>query len=239
MKTTTRLATLSASIALLLPAFAFSQTQSGANGANGSMNGNNQTGQYGTAGSSSMNSSGQTSQYGTNGSSSMNASGQTGQYGSSAYGTSAASYHQVSEDNLKNRVTAHQLIGKEVVDRDGQKVGKVKDIGLTRALGAGDWGSQAGRNNAMSTASGSATMPATGSMSSESGVSSSVMGMPGEVTLFVDLDRSVGVKGDNLASIPSSAVEFDHASKQVKLQITRQELATNLQQSGTGWSSGK
>lgn len=45
-------------------------------------------------------------------------------------GMSDQQIQRVSSDQLEQRVTASSLMGKKVVDREGQEIGKVKDIGL-------------------------------------------------------------------------------------------------------------
>lgn len=45
-------------------------------------------------------------------------------------GASAQQIQRISSDQLDQRVTAGSLLGKKVVDREGQEIGKVKDIGL-------------------------------------------------------------------------------------------------------------
>lgn len=44
---------------------------------------------------------------------------------------------KVTEDSLENKVTADRLIGKTVVDSEGNKIGTVKDVGLSDALSGG------------------------------------------------------------------------------------------------------
>lgn len=61
---------------------------------------------------------------------------------------SAQQIQRVSSEQLDQRVTASSLVGKKVVDREGQEIGKVKDVGLTNvapqlASGASATGSSA------------------------------------------------------------------------------------------------
>jgi|GEM_PF-4519123 len=51
---------------------------------------------------------------------------------------SGQQFLRVSEAQMDTRITADQLKGKKVVDRNGQKIGKIKHIGLTQALGQAD-----------------------------------------------------------------------------------------------------
>lgn len=119
---------------------------------------------------------------------------------------------RVSADKLKDKITAERLKGKKVVDRDGQKIGKVKHVGLSQALRDSD----TDRSN-------------TGSMNiSVAGIGSASAGS--QVNLYIELDDAVGVDGNDLASIPASNVRFDKDSDELKLQIGRQEFANQLRQ---------
>lgn len=164
----------------------------------------------------------------------------------------------IKEDKLKDKKrTAENLRGKKIVDRDGRIVGTVQDIGLGSALqdgsgassqtyassGSGSAGAPTGRTSgtdASSTTSGIGSSTTSGSGTS-SGVSSSTSGMASSgqsdhVTLYVKLDRNVGMEGDELAAIPASQVQFDRSSDQLQLQLGRTELLSQLRQSGS--SSG-
>ncbi len=68
-----------------------------------------------------------------------------------------------------------------------------------------------------------------------SGTSSSNQGE--QVTLYVELDANVGMQGDELAAIPASRVQFDSNNEQLKLQLGRTELVSQLRQSGSSSSS--
>lgn len=54
-----------------------------------------------------------------------------------------------------------------------------------------------------------------------------------QVNLLVELDRDVGLEGDDLASIPVSAVQYDSEKEELKLQISRSELKSKLQGSSS------
>lgn len=130
--------------------------------------------------------------------------------------SSTAKIQHVNEDDLKHRVTADDLKGKDVVDRDGKKIGEVKDIGLTQVVGSSTRATTSGMSSG-------AAAPA----------SSSTASMPNssQANLFVELEDEVEV-GDrefDYAVIPASQVTFDREEGQVRLNIAHAELAASMQ----------
>lgn len=121
---------------------------------------------------------------------------------------------RVSEDKMEDKITAEHLQGKKLVDRDGQKIGEVKHVGLSQVLrDSGKDRSGAGSMNV------SASLPGIGSASAGN-----------QVNLYIELDDEVGLEGDDLASIPASQVRFDKDKDELTLQIGRQEFANQLRQ---------
>lgn len=251
---------LLAASSLLLPLGLFAQagttggTTSGSTGASGTSGTSTQSSQYpSTSGTSTSRtpgqSSGQSSEWSRTGSSHMSSS-------------QHQNFRRIKEDKLENKITAERLKGKTVVDRDGQKIGTVKNIGLSAALQSGSdsqWQTSAGSTGAGSTsdtrtaagrtsgstsgssasmgttANASGSMSATGSIHGTS-ATASMGGQSGQVELYVELDDAVGVSGDDLAVIPASRVQFDQQKDQLKLQIGRQEFASMLSQSAAAGS---
>lgn len=146
-----------------------------------------------------------------------------------SFSSQSQQIERVSEDQLKNMVTADQLKGMKVVDRNGQKVGKVKHVGLSEPTAQTDQ-FRAGASSSAGSASGSLT--ASGSAPQSAGRSASQSSQnsrnSGQATLYIELDNEVRADGDDLASIPVSDVSFDQNKDEVKLQISRQDLAAQL-----------
>lgn len=143
-------------------------------------------------------------------------------------------FKRITENKLKEeKRTAGNLKGKKIVDRDGQKIGEIKDIGLSSVLH--DASSSQVAATTGSSPSASATIGA-GGMTGRS-----TMGMMGQeqVQLYVELDDAVGLEGDDLAVIPASSLRYDSKKQELKLEISRSEFASKLKQSESGQSSRK
>lgn len=211
MKTKTKLTSVLASAALILPAAAFANSSSG-------------------------------SSAGTKAS------------GASTYsGSTVGHFQQINKEELKNRVTADDLVGKSVVDRDGKKIGEVKDVGLTQVIGTNKSGmdakhygatgsvggisagasvsTQTGRPSAAGSPASPSTIAGDDAVNSTSNRSATMSS--GTVNLLVELDGDVRQNQDNdkdFAVIPASQVTFDHEEDRLRLSMARQELAANLRQ---------
>ncbi len=143
-------------------------------------------------------------------------------------------FKRITEDKLKaEKRTAEHLMGKKIVDRDGQTIGKIKDVGLSSVLH--DASSSQVAATTGSSPSASATIGA-GGMTGRS--TTGMMGQE-QVQLYVELDDAVGLKGDDLAVIPASSLQYDSQKQELKLQISRSEFASKLKQSESGQSSRK
>jgi len=156
-------------------------------------------------------------------------------------------FKRINEDKLKDeKRTAEHLIGKKIVDRDGQTIGEIKDIGLSSVLQDDSSSQVAGTTGTTGTTGTSSTSTSSTSPSASASVGAGAMtgrasmgmGMGQEkVQLYVELDDDVGVEGDDLAVIPASSVRYDSSKQELKLQISRSELASKLKQSESGQSS--
>lgn len=124
---------------------------------------------------------------------------------------------RVSESQLDGKVTADRLKGKKVVGRDGQKVGEVKHVGLSQAIGQSNQDRPDVGRSSMSTASSANADYASRSTSGS-----------GKAMLYIEVDNDVSDTGDDLVSIPVSDAQFDQSRDEVKLQVTRQDLAAQL-----------
>ena len=146
---------------------------------------------------------------------------------------SGQDFKLIKKDKLDQKLTAENVIGKKVVDREGQTVGKVKDIGLGAALQEAS-----GSTYASSSTSATTTPGTTSSTPSSTTGAGAMTGRPSgmqsqQVNLYVELDNDLGLEGDDLAAIPASSVQFDSTKKELKLQIASSELKARLQQSST------
>ncbi len=218
-----------AALALLLPVGALAQSGSSSGSSSGTGTRNQPTSnQYPSGGSSTT--SGANSQYPST--SGTNRDGMSQMSG----------YHDqqmmlIKEDKLKDKLTAREVRGMKVVDRDGQKVGKVQEVGLGWAMRDGT--SSYDSTRTYGTTSSTGTTTSTSSRSTEAGSTTpmtSATGMgskAGQVTLYIELDNDVGIDGDDLAAIPVSHVQLDREKEQVKLQVSRTDLAAQLKRTGT------
>jgi hypothetical protein len=157
---------------------------------------------------------------------------------------SGQDFKLIKEDILDKKLTAENVIGKKVVDRDGKTVGKVKDIGLQAAFqetSGSTYASSTTSGSSSSTTSRSIPSSTTTSPTPSSTGAGAMTGRPSgmqsqQVSLYVELDNDLGLEGDDLAAIPASSVQFDSTKKELRLQIASSELKSKLQQSSTSQS---
>lgn len=149
-------------------------------------------------------------------------------------------FKRIKEDKLKDeKRTAEHLMGKKIVDREGQTIGEIKDIGLSSVLHDDSSSQVAGTTGTSGTSSSSTSPSASATIGAGAMTGRAAMGMMGQeqVQLYVKLDNAVGLKGDDLAVIPASSLRYDSSKQELKLQISRSEFASKLKQSESGQSS--
>lgn len=153
----------------------------------------------------------------------------------------AGQIQRVSSDQLDQRLTASSIIGKKIVDRDGQDVGKVKDISL------GGLGSQLGpqasaqistpRSDIGQLDERDQSEPRVGQPGARTGTSAqgqsaqwgASAGAEGETRIFVQPDRALGVRGD-LVSIPASQLRRE--GDNFRVDMSRDQIRSLVAQAG-------
>jgi hypothetical protein len=144
----------------------------------------------------------------------------------SAMSSSAATaqVHRVSEDQLENRLTAGSLIGKEVVDRDGNTVGRIKDIGLASVLPS-ELRPVPETSDSMTDTASTRAMDDTASSTAASAVASATA-TTREPHVYLSVGGFMGV-GDDLVAVPASQLERDTAEPdRFKINMLQDELKT-------------
>lgn len=165
----------------------------------------------------------------------------------------AGQIQRVSSDQLDQRLTASSLIGKKIVDRDGQDVGKVKDIGLgglasqlspQRSAHVSAQRSDIGQLNEAEPRVGQATgtradtypqsgtgmtASGTGQSTGQSGQWSASADAAGETRVFVQPDRALGLRGD-LVAIPASQLRRE--GDNFRVDMSRDQIRTLVAQGG-------
>lgn len=166
-------------------------------------------------------------------------------------GTSTASVgaqgqlQRVSQDQLDQRLTANSLIGKKIVDRDGNDVGTVKDIGLAAVLpqhlnetGAATASSSTDMNRSTTTGTSTtgtsgSSIAGTGSVGSSSEYSNPSMqsGSARDVNVYVEVGGFLGMGGD-LVAIPASQLQRDASEDdQFKVNLSQDDIQQVAQRS--------
>jgi hypothetical protein len=157
---------------------------------------------------------------------------------------STSSIRAVLDDELENRLTAENVIGKDVVDVRGDKIGSVKDISLGSALD-GVVGKEARAtdrrsDSTLATTPGASTTNTgtmAGSTMGRSSTSSSssdldrardsfgsaIAGMNDQVEVFVSVGGVMGV-GSSLVSIPFSQLEWNAEEEHFRLDVSQEEI---------------
>ncbi|HWL14597.1 MAG TPA: PRC-barrel domain-containing protein [Opitutus sp.] len=143
-------------------------------------------------------------------------SGSASQWDHSSAAGGVASIQRVKQDDLENRLTAESVIGKDVVDRDGNKIGTIKDIGLASVLPSSL--QDATNRTAMS---GSSTAPRTSGTSASTGSS---MASQGEAKVYISVGGFLGM-GDDLVAVPASQLRRDSTDRDnFRLDVTQDQI---------------
>ena len=130
--------------------------------------------------------------------------------------TAGTGIERVSEEQVERRVTASELIGAKVIDREGREIGKVKDVGLGAA--APQLASQAEPQAPEQTRRAAATR----STDPDSGLSQPwTQTDEKEARVFVRPARALGA-GDSLVAIP--AAQLHREGDALRVDISREEL---------------
>lgn len=224
----TRFTAAIGAFSLLLPLGAIAQ--SGATGTTGATGTPATTSQYPSTQTETRTQAGQSSPSATRTQAEWNRTGS-----SQSMASQNKDFHRIKEDKLEEKMTAERLKGKDVVDRNGQKIGEVKAIGL---------GSSIRESSGKQDATRSASTPGTSSTASASATASAAMGsaygMAGgdQVNVYIEVDDSVGIGGD-LAAVPASSLQFDREEDHLKLNLDRQEFASRLKQGESSRSTAE
>ncbi len=236
MKSKLTLTTLLASS--LIPLSALAQT--GATGTSG-VTGNSRSSDPSQSQSTSQSGSMSRDSQSTTSSTSRQQGGQNQSIRQQGMQSSSSSLHaqnikQVSEDQLKHQTTADKIIGAKVVDRSGQKIGKVKDVGLSQAMQSSSsaTGQSSDRYSASGSVGGVSASGSVGTGGTSRSIGSASLGQSNQINVIVELDSDVGVSGNRLAAIPASSLQFDSEKEELTLQLDRQELSSILQRSQQG-----
>jgi len=132
----------------------------------------------------------------------------------------AAGVERLSQEQVEQRVTASELIGTKVVDREGQEVGKVKDIGLTAV--APQLGPDIStRAVARSASESPRTERTAGSGLSQPWTQQTAGSGTKEARVLVRPSRALGA-GDALVAIP--ATQLHREGDALRIDLSREEL---------------
>lgn len=108
----------------------------------------------------------------------------------------STSIKKVEERELRNKLMADELVGKTVVDRDGQEIGEVRSIALT-----------------------SLDKQEQQQSSSDSFPSSSQQGNQAEVHVYIDAQD-----GDSILEVPLSELTLDDQQEDLRLDVAQSDL---------------
>jgi hypothetical protein len=138
---------------------------------------------------------------------------------------SSAGIERISEEQVEQRLTASALIGTRVVDREGQEIGKVKDIGLAAVAPQ-----LASQPSATAIAHSRSDRPGATPTSGLSQPWSQTSGESKEASVFIRPSRSLGA-GDALVAIPATqlrregdALRVDLSRDEVRSMVSEQEI---------------
>jgi hypothetical protein len=129
---------------------------------------------------------------------------------------SASGIERVSEEQIEQRLTASALIGTRVVDREGQEIGKVKDIGLSAVAPQ-----LASQESPVAVAHSRSDGPGFSTSPGLSQPWSQASGEARETRVFIRPSRALGA-GDSLVAIP--ATQLRREGDALRVDLSREEL---------------
>ncbi len=160
---------------------------------------------------------------------------------------------RVTKSSVKDQFTAKDLIGAEVYDPAGEKIGDITDIALQGALPeqlASSFNATENESSKDSTSSynsGNETPAASSSSSSSSmgagHMSDSHMNMASnenqnQTTVFISVGGLWGI-GDDYVSVPASQLSYNSAEKRFELSASKADVvALAEQKSSAGYAAG-
>lgn len=185
---------------------------------------------------------GNTDHSGTTGSSTSDyRSTQSGMTGSNYSGMGSGQMMQVTKESLENKLTAKNLMDKDVYDRDQKKIGKVVDVvlrGQTGSLGSafGDssdahgmgTSANSGRSDSASRSPGTANNTGyNGSQGSSTsyGSGSAMMNSSASQNSVVIAHGGLLKMNRDLISVPLSQLSYDSSSKHFMLNVSSSEIS--------------
>ncbi len=156
---------------------------------------------------------------------------------STASGVAAAgNIRRLSDDASDHQFTAKDLIGKEIYDSRGKRIGEVKDVVIASStnpqLASGLSTKEASKAAATTATTGSSTSDTTRSASDRASVSGqisretqSMIGAASENAVIVSYGGFLGA-GNSMLRVPLSQLNYDAASRHITVNVTETELSS-------------
>ncbi|HWL16737.1 MAG TPA: PRC-barrel domain-containing protein [Opitutus sp.] len=152
----------------------------------------------------------------------------------------AASIQTVSQSALDHQLTAKALIGKNVYDSQGKRIGEVKDVVLDSSRtpqlatafgnreGARDTSSTSGSMNTSRTSTGTASTTADSNATLGSSIDSAVGSlsgaMSGGASVVISSGGFLGM-GNDLIRVPLTQLNYDSSKDHFTLNVSQSEIA--------------
>lgn len=137
-------------------------------------------------------------------------------------GAGAGALQRVTKDSLDNQITAKGLIGKNVHDSSGDKIGEVEDIVLDASQLSQLAGAFADRDANRTAAVGSASARSDLGSQADSMISGAMSGGPAAI---VSVGGVMGM-GQDLIRVPLSQFRYDASEDRVTLDVSREQIAS-------------
>lgn len=142
----------------------------------------------------------------------------------------AGNIRRLSDDAADRQFTAKDLIGKELYDSRGKRIGEVKDVVIASSTNpqlAGGLRTKEASRAAATTATSSSSMAdttrsATGQVSRET---QSMIGAASENAVIVSYGGFLGA-GNSMLRIPLSQLNYDAANRHITVNVTETELSS-------------
>jgi osmotically-inducible protein OsmY len=165
-----------------------------------------------------------------------------GQYGQPAYGTAsqhpaAGSVARVNQDQLSRTFTARDLIGKNVFNHEGERLGTINDVGLSRA-----WVERFGAPNREQSSDQQGQQP----FSSPSGSSAYSQSSGSDLTVYVSTGGVLGLQGRfgvraDWVAVSADALMYDRHNDRFILNLPQAQFTAIAQgrSSTEGFAQGQ
>jgi osmotically-inducible protein OsmY len=158
--------------------------------------------------------------------------------------------HRVTQEELKQDLTAKDFIGKSIYDSAGEKLGEILDLHLSIRL-AGDAAREMSRNDRTSGSSSSGSTTTSGSSSTSRSTTGSAASTAADMAdragnamrhmenvAYVSVGGLLGM-GNDVVTVPTSSLQFDAEKDRFTLNVRKADFVAIAKQEAPAYASSQ